>query len=101
MVYNPDSVSNVNHICELQEWETVDVQFGRNGQYDPASIAPIIVTDQVHRLRSDAAEDATRRATEARPLPARASNGGRPTADPNSKEELLLSKGRHTNPSHG
>lgn len=80
----------------LQTWKTVDVQFGRNGQYDPACMASIVVTDQAHRLRSKAAEDATLRATTARPLPAAAANGGRVAADPNSKDEILLTEGSVT-----
>lgn len=69
------------------------MQFGRDGTYDPENASTISVTDHIHRLRSDAAEEATMRATAARPLPAPACNGGRVGADPNCKEESILSQG--------
>lgn len=77
----------------------MEVQFGRNGTYDPSSASPITVTDHIHRMRSDAAEEATMRATAARPLPGPASNGGCVGADPTSKEESILSKGPAPEPS--
>lgn len=72
----------------------VEVQFGRNGHYDPGSVLPILVTDEQHRKRSAAATDATDRAAAARPLPAAAANGGRVGADPNSPAEVMLTEGK-------
>lgn len=77
----------------MQKWKLITFQYGRRGKYDPDAATPLLVTDDLHRIRSDLAEDATRRAAAAHPLPAEAANGGRHGADQNSKDEILLTRG--------
>ena len=74
----------------LQKWKLITFQYGRRGKYDPDAATPLLVTDDLHRIRSDLAEDATRRAAAAHPLPAEAANGGRHGADQNTLSETEM-----------
>lgn len=84
--------------CDLmQVWEIKDVQLGSNGKPDLAALQQVLITDPKHRRRSQTAEEQTVKARAKHALPVGASNGGSVTADPHSKDQILLSEGRdHT-----
>ena len=65
-----------------------------------AVLQRLLITDEKHRIRSEAAEADSRNALAAHPLPADARGGGRVCADPNSKEEILLTRGMECVPAH-
>lgn len=77
----------------MQEWVVEQVQFGHNGEPDQDVLEMVLITDETHRIRSASAENDTRSAAAAHPLPAEARGGGAPASDPNSREQILLSKG--------
>lgn len=79
----------------VQVWVLKDIRFGRDGNYDPTQLPDILITDELHRRRSEAAEAATAHAAVAdhARLPPGAANGGSAKADPNSPEQLLLTWG--------
>lgn len=52
-----------------------------------------MITDEMHRVRSASGEEDAAAALAKHPLPAEARNGGDLTADPNSREQIMLNRG--------
>lgn len=75
----------------------MEVVFGKGGKYDGRVMPQILIDDEKHRIRSVGAEKATADAQQKHPLPAGAGNGGCRSADPHSREEVLLSVGTFLN----
>lgn len=76
----------------LQVWMITDIKLGRGSMYNPAAVPAVLMTDALHQIRSQAGEEASARAVDQFPLPCEAAGGGRLAADPNSKDEILLSE---------
>lgn len=80
----------------MQDWETIEVQLGRNGEPDQSTLTRIQITDAKHRLRSSKAEEHTRECYDRCDLPALARDGGDVTGNPNTKEQRRVSRGEQT-----
>ena len=61
-------------------------------QCDSSKLTQLMMTEDKHRLRSEAAEEVTEKAAAVDPLPVGARNGGNKAADPNSMQERILSE---------
>lgn len=75
----------------MQAWAIQEVCFGDGVVYDLAALSSVIITDAEHQLRSNTAENEPAAGVAKHPLPKGGRDGGRPSADSNSKDELLLS----------
>lgn len=80
----------------MQKWVAEEMRFGSKGEPDLAALRCVLVTDDMHRLRSQSAELESDAALVKHPLPAAAQRGGALTANPNSKEQILLTRGDPT-----
>lgn len=69
------------------------IRFGVDGEPDQAALERVVITDEKHRIRSQAAEEDSQTALAAHPIPVDARGGGALGADPNSREQILLSRG--------
>jgi len=79
----------------VQDWALTQVKFakrsGGSTVYDPEAVKPVLVTDALHRARSVVAEEESRKAAAAVPLPPMAADGGDVRSDPSSPEQRRLS----------
>lgn len=73
----------------------MEVSFGSQGEPNQEALESVAISDEKHRIRSASAAAKSQAAAAANPLPAEASNGGAVTSDPNSKDQILLSRGKH------
>lgn len=76
-----------------QEWVPIEVRLSHEGKVEHQHLDRILITEETHRIRNQQAEAATNRFALRHPLPERAAAGGRHGADPQSEEELQLSRG--------
>lgn len=77
----------------LQEWVPIEVRLCHDGKLDDHNLRRIMITDEMHDIRSQQAEAASAKFALQHPLPAMAAGGGRSGSNPQSDEELKLSQG--------
>ena len=77
----------------MQDWALSEVQFGVGGKYDQAALSRILITDDLHRLRSQLADDITADSVVQFPLPPAAAEGGLLEADLQTSEQRKLTAG--------
>ena len=77
----------------LDRWQEMEIVYGDGKTFWPASGDRLLITDQKHRMRSLAADQATAEEHARRPLPPAATNPANVSQDPNSAVARGITRG--------